>query len=361
MATALKKTVAANPAPAAAEAPAPEAVEASVASVSASLTEAAKAFEAPAASLNELQGNLRSVVEKGLSEFARGLRQGEGRGGRSRQRARKQLRRGQGGRRRDQRQGARGPARQRRRQLRFRQIRHRGQERRRLRRAARRIHPQADRRDHRPDQGDRRAGAEARFPDRRADQGTGRQDLQDRRLKNSLRRAACLLPRAVPASPPRLGAAFFFSRLAAARRQFAARALQRSGFDSSFPAVAGPAAIAQLVRALDCGSRGPPFEPGWRYHRTAGPTRARARRCRPSRRHEAATPSPCGYFACQRRVCVPSNPPSRPRAKRPAAAIGASRAPRRVGGRHAATQAVVHASLCAGADRHRPGRAARGL
>ena len=27
-----------------------------------------------------------------------------------------------------------------------------------------------------------------------------------------------------------------------------------------------PAAIAQLVRALDCGSRGPPFEPGWRYH-----------------------------------------------------------------------------------------------
>src|SRR5262249_52461882 len=26
------------------------------------------------------------------------------------------------------------------------------------------------------------------------------------------------------------------------------------------------AAIAQLVRALDCGSRGPPFEPGWRYH-----------------------------------------------------------------------------------------------
>jgi hypothetical protein len=26
------------------------------------------------------------------------------------------------------------------------------------------------------------------------------------------------------------------------------------------------AAIAQLVRALDCGSRGPPFEPGRRYH-----------------------------------------------------------------------------------------------
>src|ERR1700679_1565986 len=25
------------------------------------------------------------------------------------------------------------------------------------------------------------------------------------------------------------------------------------------------AAIAQMVRALDCGSRGPPFDPGWRY------------------------------------------------------------------------------------------------
>jgi hypothetical protein len=40
-----------------------------------------------------------------------------------------------------------------------------------------------------------------------------------------------------------------------------------------FPAIAGRkkeaplrAAIAQLVRALDCGSRGPPFKPGWRYH-----------------------------------------------------------------------------------------------
>ena len=26
------------------------------------------------------------------------------------------------------------------------------------------------------------------------------------------------------------------------------------------------AALAQLGRALDCGSRGPPFEPGWLYH-----------------------------------------------------------------------------------------------
>ncbi len=29
---------------------------------------------------------------------------------------------------------------------------------------------------------------------------------------------------------------------------------------------AGSAALAQLVRALDCGSRGPPFKPGRRYH-----------------------------------------------------------------------------------------------
>jgi hypothetical protein len=37
-----------------------------------------------------------------------------------------------------------------------------------------------------------------------------------------------------------------------------------------FPAIQkrhvfGSAAIAQLVRALDCGSRGPLFKPGWRY------------------------------------------------------------------------------------------------
>jgi hypothetical protein len=32
------------------------------------------------------------------------------------------------------------------------------------------------------------------------------------------------------------------------------------------PSHARRAAIAQLVRALDCGSRGPPFEPGWWYH-----------------------------------------------------------------------------------------------
>ncbi len=68
MATAPKKTAALNPAPAALEVPAPSAVEAPVASVSASLTEAAKALEAPVASLTELHGNLRSVVEKGLTE-----------------------------------------------------------------------------------------------------------------------------------------------------------------------------------------------------------------------------------------------------------------------------------------------------
>ena len=45
--------------------------------------------------------------------------------------------------------------------------------------------------------------------------------------------------------------------------------MQRPGFDTSFPAVAVRAAIAQLVRALDCGSRGPPFEAGWRYHHRA--------------------------------------------------------------------------------------------
>jgi hypothetical protein len=42
--------------------------------------------------------------------------------------------------------------------------------------------------------------------------------------------------------------------LAIADRSFYVRALRH-------------AAIAQLVRALDCGSRGPPFEPGWRYQR----------------------------------------------------------------------------------------------
>ena len=46
---------------------------------------------------------------------------------------------------------------------------------------------------------------------------------------------------------------------------FSAGLLQPPGFDTSFPPPVR-AAIAQLVRALDCGSRGPPFEPGWRYH-----------------------------------------------------------------------------------------------
>ena len=90
--------------------------------------------------------------------------------------------------------------------------------------------------------------------------------LQDRRLRIPFakRRASSLAPLA---APPRLGAALLLSprRPAAARRIDRARALQRQGFDTSFPAVAVRAAIAQLVRALDCGSRGPPFEPGWRY------------------------------------------------------------------------------------------------
>ena len=40
------------------------------------------------------------------------------------------------------------------------------------------------------------------------------------------------------------------------------------------PAHADYAALAQMVRALDCGSRGPPFDPGRRYHasRRAGPS-----------------------------------------------------------------------------------------
>ena len=68
MATAPKKTAAATAAPTASDAPAPAAAEAPVPALSAALTEAAKVFEAPVASLTELQGNLRSVVEKGLSE-----------------------------------------------------------------------------------------------------------------------------------------------------------------------------------------------------------------------------------------------------------------------------------------------------
>ncbi len=68
MATAPKKTVAASPAPAVLAAPDPAAAEAPASTLSTSVTEAAKAFEAPVASLTELQGNLRSVAEKGLSE-----------------------------------------------------------------------------------------------------------------------------------------------------------------------------------------------------------------------------------------------------------------------------------------------------
>ena len=39
-----------------------------------------------------------------------------------------------------------------------------------------------------------------------------------------------------------------------------------------------PAAIAQLVRALDCGSRGPPFEPGWWYQPSSETKRRSPRR-----------------------------------------------------------------------------------
>jgi phasin len=73
MATAPKK-IAASAAPAAVEADAPFEAEAPVVAatpapaIAAPLAEFSKAFEAPVASLTELQGNLRSVVEKGLSE-----------------------------------------------------------------------------------------------------------------------------------------------------------------------------------------------------------------------------------------------------------------------------------------------------
>ena len=76
MATAPKKTVVVNPAPPLSRAPAtPAAVEASQ----------LRSRPRPR-SLTELQGNLRSVVEKGLAETRARLTQSEERGGRDRQR-----------------------------------------------------------------------------------------------------------------------------------------------------------------------------------------------------------------------------------------------------------------------------------
>jgi hypothetical protein len=60
MAAARKKTIAVKAVPSAVEAPAP--------SASAPVSEAAKAFAAPAASLTELQSNLRSVVDRSLAD-----------------------------------------------------------------------------------------------------------------------------------------------------------------------------------------------------------------------------------------------------------------------------------------------------
>src|SRR5271170_4432443 len=68
MATAPKKTAAVSLAPTAFESSAPATMEATDSSVSVSVAEVAKTFEAPAASLTDLQGNLRSVVEKSLTE-----------------------------------------------------------------------------------------------------------------------------------------------------------------------------------------------------------------------------------------------------------------------------------------------------
>lgn len=68
MASGPKKTAALNPAPADQEA-APEALAPAPAPAAAAVaSETVKAFEAPVASLNELQGNLRTVVAKGLTE-----------------------------------------------------------------------------------------------------------------------------------------------------------------------------------------------------------------------------------------------------------------------------------------------------
>ena len=207
MATAPKKTAAVTPAATAFDAPAPAAVEAPVPAFSASLTEAAKAFEAPVASLTELQGNLRSVVEKGLSETRAAYAKAKTAADEASNAFESSYAAAKAGVGRDQRQGPRGPARQRRRQPRFRQIRFRGQERRGLRRFAQRIYAQADRCDHRSDQGNRRARAEVRHRNGRADQGTGRQDLQDRGLTIPFakRRASSLAPLRC-AAPSRGGA-----------------------------------------------------------------------------------------------------------------------------------------------------------
>lgn len=60
-------------------------------------------------------------------------------------------------------------------------------------------------------------------------------------------------------------------------------------------AISSPcAALAQLVRALDCGSRGPPFEPGRRYHPPAPPVPDRRPSSRARRVEATAGPRHCG-------------------------------------------------------------------
>ena len=259
MAAAPKKTVVVNPAPAAFEAPA----------------DARRRWKRRLPSRprrrfpDRVAGQFALRRRKGSFRVARGLRQSEDRGGRDRQRVRKQLRPRQGGRVRDQRQGPRGPARQHRSQLRFHQVGVRGQE----------SSPitwrctassRANRSKRSPSRPRKSARSHRRsWPKRRrADQGTGRQDLQDRGLRNSSPSGAPP-PSRRPARRPVLGRRSLSWVRAGSNDSPARGPCNAPGFDSSFPAVAVRAAIAQLVRALDCGSRGPPFEPGWRYHRDA--------------------------------------------------------------------------------------------
>jgi hypothetical protein len=79
------------------------------------------------------------------------------------------------------------------------------------------------------------------------------------------------------------------------------------------------AALAQLVRALDCGSRGPPFEPGRRYQLApplagASNTRARPLLVAPPRQHH-----PIAVRRPQRRPHDQHRPPHRRAARRPQA------------------------------------------
>ncbi len=82
--------------------------------------------------------------------------------------------------------------------------------------------------------------------------------------------------------------------------------LQSRGQAAKWPASAD---VAQLVRALDCGSRGPPFEPGRRYHPPFATRTSRTRRdaapagrgTPPSRSRPALSRGRCSVAARARR------------------------------------------------------------